>query len=139
MSLIFPANPLLHLLTTDQTHKNLAQNKNSCYFLISRFYVVHLRCSPQYNWQRLRSIFIYLPQKTVFPYYFINVSVIFMLYISVVPHNTIDKDCQVFSYPFHKKQYFHITLLFYQCKLLFFNLWPIVANVSKKIMLKIGL
>jgi len=71
MSLIFPANPLLHLLTTDQTHKNLAQNKNSCYFFISRIYVVHLCCSPQYNRQRLPSIFISLLQKTIFSYYFI--------------------------------------------------------------------
>ena len=36
-----------------------------------------------------------------------------MLYICVVPFNTTDKDCQVFSYPFHKKQYFHIILLSY--------------------------
>jgi len=35
-----------------------------------------------------------------------------MLYICVVPLNFNDKDCQVFSYPFHKKQYFHIILLF---------------------------
>jgi len=72
MSLIFPVNHILPLLTADQTHRNLAQNKNSCYFFITRFYVVHLCCSPQYNRQRL----------------------------------------QVFSYPFHKKQYFHIILYF---------------------------
>jgi len=34
-----------------------------------------------------------------------------MLYICVVPLNTTDKDCQVFSYPFPKKRYFHIILL----------------------------
>jgi len=37
-----------------------------------------------------------------------------MLYICVVPLNTTDKDYQVFSYPFHKKQYFHIILLLQQ-------------------------
>jgi hypothetical protein len=45
MSLIVPVNHLLPLLTTNQTHKKLAQNKNSCYFFISSFYVVHLCCS----------------------------------------------------------------------------------------------
>jgi len=68
MSLTVLANPLLPLLTTNQTHKKLAQNKNSCYFFISWFYVVHLCCFLQYNRQRLPSIFISLPQKTVFPY-----------------------------------------------------------------------
>jgi len=63
MSLIVPVNPLLPPLTIDQTHKKLAQNKNSCYFLISRFYVVHMCCSPQYNRQRLPSIFISLQKK----------------------------------------------------------------------------
>jgi hypothetical protein len=45
MSLIVPVNPILPP-TADQTHKKLAQNKNSCYFFISRFYVVQL-CFPQ--------------------------------------------------------------------------------------------
>jgi len=71
MSLIVPVNPLLPTLTIDQTHKKIAQNKNSCYFFINRFYVVHLCCFPQYNRQRLSRIFISLPQKTLFPYYFI--------------------------------------------------------------------
>ena len=74
MSIIVPVNPLLPPLTKDQTHKKLAQNKNSCYFFINHFYGVHLCCSPQYNRQRLPSIFISLPNKTVFPYYFINIS-----------------------------------------------------------------
>jgi len=37
-----------------------------------------------------------------------------MLYICVVRLNTTDKDCQVFSYLFHKKQYFRIILLLSQ-------------------------
>jgi len=37
MSLIVPVNPLLPQLTKDQTHKKLAQNKNSCYFLSAAF------------------------------------------------------------------------------------------------------
>jgi len=71
MLLIVSVNLLLPPLITNQTHKKLTQNKNSCYFFISRFYVVHLCYSPQYIRQRLASIFISLRQKTVFPYYFI--------------------------------------------------------------------
>jgi len=39
----------------------------------TKVYVVRLRCSPQYKLQRLSSIFISL-KKTIFPYYFINIS-----------------------------------------------------------------
>jgi len=72
MSLIVPINHLLPLLTKDPTHRKLGENKNSCYFFISRFYVVHMCCSPRYNRQRLPSIFISLPQKIVFSYYFMS-------------------------------------------------------------------
>jgi len=71
MSLIVPINHLLPPLTKAPTHRKLGENKNSCYFFISSFYVVHMCCSPRYNRQRLPSIFISLPQKIVFPYYFI--------------------------------------------------------------------
>jgi len=80
MSLVVLVNPILPPLIIDQTHKKLAQNKNSCYFFLSRFYVVYLFCSPQYNRQRLTNIFISLPQKIVFSYYFI----IFLSYSSLV-------------------------------------------------------
>ena len=44
-----PCQPSFTSVTTYQTHKKLAQNKNSCCFFIGRFYVVHL-CFPKKKW-----------------------------------------------------------------------------------------
>jgi len=71
MSLIISVNPLLPPLTTYQTHKKVAQNKNHVTFLSGAL----------------------------------------MFYICVVPLNTTDKDCHIFSYLFHTKK--NISLLFY--------------------------